>query len=339
MRTVTVGSSDTVAAARVHADLVITPPDEIGLIDWKALPRVVELGRHAARAALNTSLMKRPAVLMDPAPRTFFGVPRAPDLEMLDAQVAFLGVPYDGGTPQPGIPTGQRAGPAAAREASVDQFSYPRLADPGDDHGAEGWYDVEADRDYLVGVRMADVGDVAIQGSDTQANYERITSAARGVVQRGALLVAIGGDHSISYPLGRGMEPLGEFDVVHVDAHTDALDTLDGARLTGASQLRRLAELPFVATVTALGVRNVDRAEVDGIRALGGRWATTLEVLERGAGAVVRETVPETGRLYVSIDLDVLDSSVAPGHSLSDRARSATASFACSWARWRDTVA
>jgi agmatinase len=198
----------------------------------------------------------------------------------------------------------------------VEQFFYPQLAGAGDDRGAEGWYDVEADRDYLAGVRMADVGDVAIQGSDTQANYERITGAARRVVERGALLVAIGGDHSISYPLGCGMEPLGEFDVVHVDAHTDALDALDGARLTGASQLRRLAELPFVGTVTALGVRNVARAEVDGIRELGGRWATILEVLERGASTVVRETVPETQRLYVSIDLDVLDSSVAPGHSL-----------------------
>jgi hypothetical protein len=87
---------------------------------------------------------------------------------MLDAQVAFLGVPYDGGTPEPGIPTGQRAGPAAAREASRDQFYYPRSAGAGDDRGAEGWYDVEADRDYLVGVTMADVGDVAIQGSDTE---------------------------------------------------------------------------------------------------------------------------------------------------------------------------
>jgi agmatinase len=131
-------------------------------------------------------------------------------------------------------------------------------------------------------------------------------------------MVAIGGDHSISFPLGRGMEPLGGFDVVHVDAHTDFLDELDGARLTGASQLRRLAELPFIGTVTALGVRNVDRVEVDGMRALGGRWATSLDVLERGAGEVVRETVPETEALYVSIDLDVLDSSVAPGHSLQE---------------------
>jgi NTE family protein len=53
MRTVAVGSSDTVAAARLHADMVITPPvDEIGPMDWKALPLVVEIGRRAARAAL-----------------------------------------------------------------------------------------------------------------------------------------------------------------------------------------------------------------------------------------------------------------------------------------------
>lgn len=256
--------------------------------------------------------------MIDPAPRTFFGVPSLRDLDELDAQVAFLGVPYDAGTPQPGLPTGQRAGPEAARKATEAQFYYPPSTGVEDDRGAEGWYDVEADRDYLAGVTMADLGDVAIQGSDTEANYERITGAARRIVEQGALLVAIGGDHSISYPLGRGLEPLGEFDVVHVDAHTDFLDELDGARLTGANQLRRLAELPFVGSVTALGVRNVDRAEVEGLRELGGRWATTLDVIESGPREVVRGTVPEADALYVSIDLDVLDSSVAPGHSLQE---------------------
>ena len=255
--------------------------------------------------------------LTDPAPWTFFGVPGVRDLDGLDAQVAFLGVPYDAGTPQPGVPTGQRAGPAAAREATRAQLYYPP-AGAHSDEGAEGWYDVEADRDYLVGVTMADVGDVVIQGSDTEGNYERMTGAARGIVERGALMVAIGGDHSISYPLGRGMEPLGEFDVVHVDAHTDFLDELGGARLTGASQLRRLAELPFVGSVSALGIRNVDRAEVQGLRDLGGRWATSLDVIQRGGAEVVRETVPEAEALYVSIDIDVLDSSIAPGHSLQE---------------------
>jgi predicted acylesterase/phospholipase RssA len=62
VRTVMVGSIDTVASARLHADLVITPQVEgIGLMDWKALPRVVELGRRAARDALaaNPDLLNR----------------------------------------------------------------------------------------------------------------------------------------------------------------------------------------------------------------------------------------------------------------------------------------
>jgi arginase family enzyme len=77
-------------------------------------------------------------------------VPAAGDLANLTAQVAFLGVPFDGGTPQPGNKTGQKLGPAAARHASWEQFTY------GED-GAAGWYDIESDCDRLQGVTMADV--------------------------------------------------------------------------------------------------------------------------------------------------------------------------------------
>jgi NTE family protein len=53
VRTLTVGSGDTVAAGRRHADLVIAPRvDGVGLVEWSALDRVRELGREAAREAL-----------------------------------------------------------------------------------------------------------------------------------------------------------------------------------------------------------------------------------------------------------------------------------------------
>jgi len=55
---------------------------------------------------------------------TFFGVPAAGGLDDLDVRVAFLGVPFDAGTPQPGNRTGQAAGPEAARRSSRDQFAY-----------------------------------------------------------------------------------------------------------------------------------------------------------------------------------------------------------------------
>jgi predicted acylesterase/phospholipase RssA len=53
VRTVTVGSIDTDEAAKRHADLVIVPELEgFGLLDWRQFDRLVELGRQAARAAL-----------------------------------------------------------------------------------------------------------------------------------------------------------------------------------------------------------------------------------------------------------------------------------------------
>jgi arginase family enzyme len=61
------------------------------------------------------------------------------------------------------------------------------------------------------------------------------------------------------------------------------------------------------AGVTALGLPNVEREEVDAMRELGVRFATTLDLLDRGPAAMVDELVPSCDAIYVSVDLDVLD--------------------------------
>jgi agmatinase len=244
------------------------------------------------------------------APRTFYGIPASHDLDNLEAQVAFVGVPFDAGTPQPGNRTGQSMGPTAARAVSHEQFGYR------DREGSEGWYDVESGREHFKGVTMVDLGDVLIQGADEARNFARMTAVARRVTSQGTLLVAVGGDHSISFPLGRGVAEVEPVGVVHLDAHADFSDDLNGARFSGASQLRRLAELPSVRSVSALGLRNVDRVEIEAMEAAGVRWATTLDLLERRAAEVVDDLVPDGVPLYVSIDLDVLDLAVVPGTTL-----------------------
>jgi agmatinase len=199
---------------------------------------------------------------------------------------------------------------------STNQMEYrwpPGVTEPD---GAAGWYDVEADKDYLVGVTMADIGDVAIAGAEVERNLERTTEVVRRVAERGALVVAVGGDHSISFPVARGMEPFGEIDVVHIDAHPDFADEYYGARFTHGSQLRRISELPFVRSVTGLGFRNATRDDIDPMRAMGHRFATTLELIERGPTTVVQDLVPESDHLYVSIDIDVLDLAIVPGTTL-----------------------
>jgi arginase family enzyme len=65
------------------------------------------------------------------------------------------------------------------------------------------------------------------------------------------VLGATGRDHSITFPLVAGVAAHHRAEMVHVDAHADFCDELDGSRLIGASQLRRIAELPEVAGVNS----------------------------------------------------------------------------------------
>jgi agmatinase len=162
---------------------------------------------------------------------------------------------------------------------------------------------------------MADCGDVAITGAQIEENLERITEVSRAVSER-SLIVAVGGDHSISFPVGRGLERFTPIDVVHFDAHADFTDHFFGARFSHGSQLRRLSELPFVRSITAIGLRNVFREEYEDLVAYGAGVATTMDVLQEGAASIVERLVPSGGNLYVSIDIDVLDLPIVPGTTL-----------------------
>src|SRR5947199_1191702 len=130
--------------------------------------------------------------LTRPATRTFFGSPAVDDLDRLDARVAFLGVPTDQGVIIPFIRSGAFAGPRLVRETRT------RLRESRSDGTSAGWFDIETERHYLEGLRLADCGDVLLAPGDVQLSLERITEASRRIAERGAIVAAVGGDHSIS---------------------------------------------------------------------------------------------------------------------------------------------
>ena len=132
----------------------------------------------------------------------FVGIPsflRAPictDLDRLDAAIAVMGVPPDEGSPFMG---GSRFGPRALREHSL------RFAS-----GGAGYYDPESAKEYLVPEMVhgmiADVGDADIWPTDVATTFKNITTMMRKILERGALPVVIGGDHSITYPVARAYD-------------------------------------------------------------------------------------------------------------------------------------
>ena len=237
-------------------------------------------------------------------PRSFFGAPLCADLDDLAAQVAFLGVPFDQGTS--GRP-GARYGPDGVRDArTYGYFSWK------DDTEAPGYYDIDAGVERLKGVTMADCGNVSVVPSDVERNFWKTTRVVRRILDRGPLLVVVGGDHAITAPVVRGFDRFKALDIVHFDAHLDFTDHNQGIRWGHGSPIRRSAEFPFVRNITQIGIRIGGKKEVEEARQRGNRIITTDRFREIGPEDAVAQ-VPESDAIYVTLDIDILDPVYAPG--------------------------
>ena len=222
------------------------------------------------------------------------------------ADVVVLGVPWDGGT---GLRGGARHGPRAIREASQ---RFPLWTD----QQPSGYWDVAEEQWRLAGVRIVDCGDVAIVRASQERTVEAITAAARAARNGGGLLVTLGGDHSITFPLVRAFDDHQHLGVIQLDAHLDFADTVQGVRLNSSTPLRRVSELPFVGSMAVIGLRGLrtDPAAFAAARERGNALVTR-ESLRRDGPAAVAASLPAIGQVYLTIDIDVLDPALAPGAS------------------------
>lgn len=253
--------------------------------------------------------------LVASTPHSFFGAPVCTDLDAFEAEIALLGVPYDQGSLIPYCRVGQSQGPAAVRANPT--FFYggnPFDGPPDPDQPCVGFYCVDDGKEYLKGATMADIGDIVVPIGDVKAFVATTSTVARRVAERGAVLASVGGDHSIAFPLVRGMEPWGEIDVLHFDAHYDIRDEVAGTRYSHSSPIHRIAELSFVNSITQFGIRNFGASSsLAGVEKLGTEVVPAAEMHRVGVVEAVAARVRPGSKVYLTIDTDFFDWSIVPG--------------------------
>lgn len=227
---------------------------------------------------------------------TFLRVPAARSAD--GADLAILGVPLDLATSNR---PGARLGPAAIRAASAelaDLKAYPGGFDP------------------LASVAAVDLGDVAFDFGNPLGIPDAVAEAARQVIDAGAFLLALGGDHFVSYPLLKAHAAKhGPLALVHFDAHTDTWPSQNA--LEGPPELnhgtmfhRAIAEgLIDPARSVQVGIRTwVD--DPLGVTILDSDFVTTHDV--RDVAAIIERVTAECP-VYMTVDIDCLDPAYAPG--------------------------
>lgn len=237
--------------------------------------------------------------------RTFFNAPVCANLDELDAAVAFIGMPFDQGTL--GRP-GARYGPDAVRDARVYSYSDPY----GRHQDAEGFFSIDAGDELLRGITMADCGNITTLPSNVHRNFDALTATVEQVAARGAFPVIVGGDHAITYPAVRGLSRFAPLNIVHFDAHMDYAHDYRGELYTHGSPIRRCRELPFVQHITSVGIRHARRQTYEESQRDGNLIITTRQFREWGSLEVAAR-IPRGENLYITLDIDVMDPSQAPG--------------------------
>jgi len=220
----------------------------------------------------------------------------------IEADVAVFGAPVDITTQ---YRPGARFGPRGIRDSSM---LFPI--------GPKGAYDPERDETYLGPPwRIVDAGDADLVHGDLEQNLESIRAGIRRIVEAGAMPVTLGGDHCITIPVLEALAPVGPFAVIQIDAHLDFVDSKGGQRFGQGSPMRRASEMAHVSGAAQLGIRGLgssSRQDFDDARAAGNLILSPRDIRARGIDTVVA-SLPEADRYYVTIDIDGMDASIAPG--------------------------
>jgi agmatinase len=195
-----------------------------------------------------------------------------------------IGAPYDATATHR---RGAAAAPAAIRWASdsIETYSPAQERDLDD-------------------VTLADAGDLDLTGLTPEAMVVRVREAVAAA--RGLPLV-VGGEHTVTVGAVSALaERYPDLAVVVLDAHPDLRDEFEGQRHSHATATRRIADRIGIERIAVLGVRSGTREEW--------RAASSLALCSR-TGAIPLEAWKALAErpLYLSVDIDGFDPSLAPG--------------------------
>lgn len=232
---------------------------------------------------------------------TFARLPRREDVTRYD--VAVLGVPFDTGT---SYRPGARFGPAHVRQSS-------RLLRPFNPYLEVAPFQAQ---------QVVDAGDALCNPFDIQSALTTIERDMREVIATDTTqLLTIGGDHTVALPALRALHHRhGPMALIHFDAHLDTWDTLYGNKYVHGTPFRRAHEEGLLISNRSVhvGIRSSVYSPEDFTMdaSMGFMTVHCADFDREGVEAIAQRLIQRIKigtPTYVSIDIDVLDPSAAPG--------------------------
>lgn len=206
-----------------------------------------------------------------------------------------IGVPYDSGTT---FRSGSRLAPRRIREASANIEFYSFRV----------YFDFN-------NVLFNDIGDLSIVPGDVKSTLYRLREVIKCLRGDKRIPIVIGGEHTITVGVIEALTDIKPY-LIMFDAHFDLRNEYCGSKWTHASTLRRIVEVLGPKRVIVVGVRAACEEEVEYAKKMGIQYITSHQIIRYGIRNAISKIIDESSvsnHTYISIDMDVIDPSYAPG--------------------------
>ncbi|MCV6545855.1 MAG: agmatinase [Cohaesibacter sp.] len=205
--------------------------------------------------------------------------------------VSLLGLPQDNNST---FLTGPHMAPARIREAL-------------DCDSANPW--TETGFDLSRAECLQDAGDVPLRDKSGDEAFELIRSSIAGLLEKGNPILCLGGDHSVTQPaVIAHAQAYPGLNILHLDAHPDLYDDMNGNPYSHASPFARLMETGSLNRLVQVGIRTLNGHQREQAK----RFGVEIHEMRDLSGV---NSIAFDGHVYLSLDLDVLDPAFAPGVS------------------------
>ncbi|MEM4222329.1 MAG: agmatinase, partial [archaeon] len=164
------------------------------------------------------------------------------------------------------------------------------------------FFDINTKKSLAEDISFHTLPFLEIDKSGPEINVKRIKDVVKKVLEYDKFLISFGGEHTLSFGVINGfLETFEEeFSVISFDAHADLRDSFQGTKFSHACVMRRIYEKVPIAL---FGTRMVSKEEYDFM--LENKISWCKEFSDK-----ILKNLPD--KVYISIDLDVLDPSIMP---------------------------
>ncbi|VUD68055.1 N(1)-aminopropylagmatine ureohydrolase [Thalassocella blandensis] len=140
---------------------------------------------------------------------------------------------------------------------------------------------------------------------------ENIAEATKKIVEAGKFPIVLGGEHTVTYGVIKGLLAAGvdDFGVVQIDAHADLRDAYEGNPYSHASVMKRVLDedIPiFQLGIRAFCEEEINTRKVYGVKHLDAEVLVPKNILK----VELPDDFPE--KVFFTLDIDGMDPSVFP---------------------------